>query len=169
MCIRDRYTKDFSWGFYCTNNYQQAYRWADRRSADGLVNVYRYVENPDLKILRFPEMSDEWLDFIAKCRAGETHPYDIVEGPMADDTIWDYVNGFTSGQISREAFWALAKFKHQTHQISFHTVNALHCLTFERSEPIHDRKEMCIRDRYYNGIVALFIEGERYEQEKTSL
>ena len=28
-----RYTKDFSWGFYCTNNYQQAYRWADRRSA----------------------------------------------------------------------------------------------------------------------------------------
>ncbi|MFR9066645.1 MAG: DUF3990 domain-containing protein [Faecalibacterium prausnitzii] len=31
-----RYTKDFSWGFYCTNSYQQAYRWADRRSADGL-------------------------------------------------------------------------------------------------------------------------------------
>ena len=135
-----RYTKDFSWGFYCTNNYQQAYRWADRRSADGIVNVYRYVENPDLKILRFPEMSDEWLDFIAKCRAGKTHPYDIVEGPMADDTIWDYVNGFTSGQISREAFWALAKFKHPTHQISFHTVSALHCLPFERSESIHDRK-----------------------------
>ena len=135
-----RYTKDFSWGFYCTNNYQQAYRWADRRSADGLVNVYRYVENPDLKILRFPEMSDEWLDFIAKCRAGETHPYDIVEGPMSDDTIWDYVNGFTSGQISREAFWALAKFKHPTHQISFHKANALRCLTFERSEHIHDGK-----------------------------
>ena len=72
-----RYTKDFSWGFYCTNNYQQAYRWADRRSADGIVNIYRYVENPELKILRFPEMSDEWLDFIAKCRAGEMHPYDI--------------------------------------------------------------------------------------------
>lgn len=135
-----RYTKDFSWGFYCTNNYQQAYRWADRRSAYGIVNIYRYVENPELKILRFPEMSDEWLDFIAKCRAGETHPYDIVEGPMSDDTIWDYVNGFTSGQISREAFWALAKFKHPTHQISFHTANALRCLTFERSEYIHDGK-----------------------------
>ena len=135
-----RYTKDFSWGFYCTNNYQQAYRWADRRSAYGIVNIYRYVENPELKILRFPEMSDEWLEFIAKCCAGETHPYDIVEGPMSDDTIWDYVNGFTSGQISREAFWALAKFKHPTHQISFHTANALRCLTFERSEHIHDGK-----------------------------
>ena len=59
-----QYTKDFSWGFYCTNHYEQAYRWADRRSADGIVNVYRYTENPELKILRFPEMSDEWLDFI---------------------------------------------------------------------------------------------------------
>lgn len=25
-----RYTKDFSWGFYCTNNYGQAVRWANR-------------------------------------------------------------------------------------------------------------------------------------------
>lgn len=135
-----RYTKDFSWGFYCTKSYQQAYRWADRRSADGIVNVYRYRENPALKILRFPEMSDEWLDFIAQCRAGGSHPYDIVEGPMADDTIWDFVNGFISGKISRSVFWEYARFKHPTHQISFHTVNALRCLTFERSEHIHDGK-----------------------------
>ena len=25
-----RYTKDFSWGFYCTNNLKQAIRWANR-------------------------------------------------------------------------------------------------------------------------------------------
>lgn len=53
-------------------------------------------------------MSDEWLDFIAICRSGKHHDYDIVEGPMADDTIWNYVNDFLSGDISREAFWALA-------------------------------------------------------------
>ena len=93
-----------------------------------------------MKILRFPEMSDEWLDFIAQCRAGGSHPYDIVEGPMADDTIWDFVNGFISGKISRSVFWEYARFKHPTHQISFHTVNALRCLTFERSEHIHDGK-----------------------------
>ena len=104
------------------------------------MNVYRYRENPALKILRFPEMSDEWLDFIAQCRAGASHPYDIVEGPMADDTIWDFVNGFISGKISRSVFWEYARFKHPTHQISFHTVNALRCLTFERSEHIHDEK-----------------------------
>ena len=135
-----RSTKDFSWGFYCTNSYEQAYRWADRRSSHGIVNVYKYTENPELKILHFPKMNDEWLDFIARCRSGESHSYDIVEGPMADDTIWDFVNGFVSGKIPRNVFWEYAKFKHPTHQISFHTINALRCLEFERSEPIYDRE-----------------------------
>ena len=58
----------------------------------------------------------------------------IVEGPMADDTVWNYVNDFLSGDISRTAFWELAKFKYPTHQISFHTLKALDCLKFERSE-----------------------------------
>ena len=58
----------------------------------------------------------------------------IVEGPMADDTVWNYVNDFLSGDISRTAFWELAKFKHPTHQISFHTLKALDCLKFEGSE-----------------------------------
>ncbi|MFR6582944.1 MAG: DUF3990 domain-containing protein [Ruminococcus sp.] len=31
-------------------------------------------------------MNDEWLDFIARCRSGESHSYDIAEGPMADDS-----------------------------------------------------------------------------------
>ena len=135
-----KYTKDFSWGFYCTNRYEQAYRWADRRSEKGVVNVYRYIEDPSLSILKFPQMTDDWLDFIAKCRLGESHAYDIVEGPMADDTIWDFVNGFISGKISRNVFWEYAKFKHPTHQISFHTMNALRCLSFERSERIADRE-----------------------------
>ena len=42
-------------------------------------------------------MSDEWLYFIAQCRSGKTHNYDIVEGPMADDTVWNYVNDFLTG------------------------------------------------------------------------
>ncbi len=32
-------------------------------------------------------MTDEWLDFIVSCRSGISHGYDIVEGPMANDTI----------------------------------------------------------------------------------
>ena len=78
-------------------------------------------------------MSEEWLDFIVACRKGVPHAYDIVEGPMADDTIWDYLDAYMSGEISRTAFWELAKYKHPTHQISFHTEAALKCLHFERT------------------------------------
>ena len=45
----------------------------------GLLNVYKYTENKDLKIKKFETMSDEWLDFITDCRSGKVHSYDIVE------------------------------------------------------------------------------------------
>ena len=44
---------------------------------------------------------------------------------------------YTDGEISRAAFWELARFKHPTHQISFHTARALATLTFERSYEVH--------------------------------
>ena len=75
-------------------------------------------------------MTDEWLDFVAKCRMGIEHNYDIVEGPMADDQIWNFVEGFIDGRIPRKAFWELVKFKYPTHQISFHTISALDTLKF---------------------------------------
>ena len=83
-------------------------------------------------------MTDEWLDFIANCRAGKIHSYDIVEGPMADDTIWNYVNDFLNGTITRNLFWEYAKFKNPTHQISFHSLQALECLEFKRGDFIYD-------------------------------
>lgn len=52
---------------------------------------------------------------------------------MADDTIYNYVQDFIEGKITRSAFWELAKFKYPTHQISFHTARALECLSYERS------------------------------------
>jgi hypothetical protein len=137
---KTKYTKDFSWGFYCTQDYEQAYRWAERRHESGVINHYTYTKNSNLKILHFEEMNEEWLDFIAECRGGKIHNYDIVEGPMADDTIWNFVNDYLNGIISRNVFWEYAKFKHPTHQMSFHTIQALDCLKFERSESINGRK-----------------------------
>lgn len=135
---KTRYTKDFSWGFYCTKNYEQAYRWADRKHNKGIVNYYKYKENKDLNILKFEGMNDEWLNFISECRSGKIHNYDIVEGPMADDTIWNFVNDYLNGFISKDVFFEYAKFKHPTHQISFHTIRALDCLEYERSETINE-------------------------------
>ena len=129
-----KYTKDFSTGFYCTILKEQAIRWATRFPTTGYVNIFSCKLIDDLQIKRFETMTEEWLDFIVACRHGETHDYDLVDGPMANDTIFNYVQDFIDGTISREAFWALAKFKRPTYQICFHTQKALDTLTFEGYE-----------------------------------
>ena len=125
--------KDFGYGFYCTNLEKQARKWALTKRGESIVSVYNYRADESLDILSFPEMSEEWLDFVINCRQGIKHGHDIVEGPMADDQIWDYVEDLMEGTITREAFWVLAKFKHPTHQIVFCTTKALETITFERS------------------------------------
>ena len=136
-----RYTKDFSWGFYCTNNLKQAIRWANRGPGEPIINYYNYEPSSTLNCLYFEEMTEEWLDFIVACRRGIPHKYDIVEGPMADDTIYNYIQNYLDGKISRAAFWELAKFKYPTHQISFHTISALDTLTFVGSEAVYENKK----------------------------
>lgn len=128
--IKGHYTKDFGKGFYCTQLKQQAERWAGKYDTPQ-VNVYDYLPTEGLKVLEFKEMTDEWLDFVTACRAGEPHDYDIVIGAMADDQIYNYVSDYINGIITREQFWALAKFKYPTHQMAFCTATSLNCLTFK--------------------------------------
>lgn len=127
------YYKDFGYGFYCTQLEKQAKRWALTKRGASIVNSYLYIQNTELQVHHFPKMTDEWLRFVADCRRGIEHSYDVVEGPMADDQIWDYVEDYMEGNISKEAFWELAKFKYPTHQIVFCTEAALENLKFERS------------------------------------
>ncbi len=135
-----RFHKDFYHGFYCTLMKEQAWRWATR-FGKGYVNIYEYQKDPALKMLTFSNMTEEWLDFIVDCRRGMPHDYDIVEGPMANDTIFNYVQSFADGKISRSAFWELAKFKYPTHQISFHTDDALKTLRFIGKEEVDGKKQ----------------------------
>lgn len=123
--------KDFGYGFYCTNIEKQAKRWALTKRGASILNKYIYFENKNLKILTFSKMTDEWLEFVVDCRRGKEHNYDIVEGPMADDQIWDYVEDYISNNISKAAFWELVKFKYPTHQIVFCTDDALKTLQFK--------------------------------------
>ena len=128
-----RNTKDFGTGFYCTIIKEQSQRWA-RRYNTKIVSVYDVSINSNLKVKEFKEMTEEWLDFIVACRQGKSHKYDIVEGPMADDQVWDYVEDYVAGNISKAAFWELVKFKYPTHQIVFCTEQALETISFEGSE-----------------------------------
>ncbi|MBP5707056.1 MAG: DUF3990 domain-containing protein, partial [Spirochaetales bacterium] len=107
----------------------------------GIINEYQYIPNAALRKLTFNEMTEEWLDFVVQCRLGQSHDYDIVEGPMANDTIINYVQNFADGQITRAAFWELVKFKRPTHQISFHTAKALTTLHFIKGYEVNEERQ----------------------------
>ena len=128
--------KDFGYGFYCTKYENQAKRWAITKRTPHIVNVYEYREDKEINRKVFETMTEEWLDFIVSCRVGKEHTFDLVEGPMADDTIWNYVEDFVKGNITREAFWELVKFKEPTHQILFATEKALKYIKFIRSSEL---------------------------------
>jgi len=130
-----KYHKDFGDGFYCTNIEAQAFRWA-ARFGTGYINFYNYNPDPELKKLHFPKMTEEWLDFISQCRNGSDHDYDIVEGPMANDEVYNYVADFINGAITRAAFWELVKFRYPTHQICFHTEEALKSIKFIKARMV---------------------------------
>ena len=127
--IKSRFPKDFGEGFYCTELEQQATRWASRYNT-AFVSIYEYAPFDNLKILVFEKMTEEWLDFIIKCRSGGKHNFDIVIGAMANDQIYNYISDFIDGILTREQFWVLAKFKHPTHQICFCNKRSLKTLQF---------------------------------------
>ncbi|MBN1063388.1 DUF3990 domain-containing protein [Clostridium botulinum] len=132
---KHRFTKDFSWGFYCTEIKEQAEKWSSKFNTS-IVNLYELRDSESLNIKKFNEYNEEWLDFVVGCRSGETHTYDIVIGPMADDTIYDYIDAYTQGQMNKQKFFELMKFKYPTNQISFHTIKALDHINFIESYQI---------------------------------
>lgn len=60
------YNKDFGFGFYCTRFERQAQRWAISKRNPHIVCVYEYTPDTYLSVKVFPEMTDEWLDFVAE-------------------------------------------------------------------------------------------------------
>lgn len=127
-----RFSKDFGDGFYCTTLLEQAKRWASRKKPS-VVSLYEYLPSEGLKVLEFTEMTDDWLDFIVNCRRGISHNYDIVIGAMANDQVFNYINDYVDGILTKEQFWVLAKFKKPTNQICFCSENALKCLKYIES------------------------------------
>ena len=60
------YYKDIGFGFYCTNLEKQAKKWALTKKGDSFVSIFNYLSNENLKVLSFPVMTDEWLDFVIR-------------------------------------------------------------------------------------------------------
>lgn len=107
----------------------------DKGKARAIVNVYRVVDSllfeSRLKIKVFIEANEEWLDFVLFNRNYDTpHGYDIVSGPVANDTLYQTLTLFESGILTKAETIARLKVHRLFDQFSFHTPEALAYLNF---------------------------------------
>lgn len=135
-----RYRKDFGYGFYCTRIKKQAERWNELKYDNRrIVNIFLYDEEKALKnakIKIFKE-DDEWLEFVVLNRSKDIKTeFDIIEGPMADDKIFNYIQSYMDEEISKNEFWNKVRFNKLTNQICFLTEKAIKFLEFKRVEKI---------------------------------
>ena len=99
---------DFGKGFYTTTIYEQAEKWCSRFKRKGGIGVISYYTFDDAvldasKVLRFDTYSDEWLDFILRCRNNEdTTDYDIVIGGIANDKVFNTIELYFDQLISKD-------------------------------------------------------------------
>lgn len=131
----DRFTKDFSWGFYFTDVEEQAQERAGKFITP-VVNTYRLKNIEKLNVKRLEDYTDEWLDFVMHCRNGGVHDYDIVIGRMADDSIYEYLEAYELDRMDKQRFFELMESKYSTCQISIHTLKGLRCIEFVESYQI---------------------------------
>ena len=173
--------RDFGKGFYVTKFRDQAEVWSTRKGkehqSEAIITEFEFSEfffrDKDLKVLRFDDYSDKWLDFIVLNRKNETkqqaHDYDIVEGPVADDKIATEVDRYVEGLISKAQFLSELAY-YPSHQICFCTMQSLQAL----SQP-KGKIDIAIYDIGNNVVQSLMIDcnineleaADRYYTSKT--
>ncbi len=115
-----RMNADFGQGFYLTENRSFAEKWA------AVVNIYE-LDTTGLLIKRFSRDS-AWFDYIFGNRHGQpdAYPgYDLVIGPIANDTIYDVLGIVTSGILSRYQSLALLQVGPENIQVAVKTEKAV--------------------------------------------
>lgn len=132
---------DFGRGFYLTELPQQAKSWASRfkRDHDHAV-LSRYTLDDaafqQCRVMQFSSLSGAWFDFIAACRAGQDRTdYDIVSGPVADDRVFNTLELYFEGLISKDAAIERLRYIKPNAQLCIRTQAVLdRYLHFEGSE-----------------------------------
>ena len=99
---RGRANADFGQGFYLSGDGEFSRRWARaRRGETTWLNVYE-LRTAGLRIKRF-QRDAEWFDYIYHNRAGLADAlaeFDVIVGPIANDTIYDTFGISTSGLLT---------------------------------------------------------------------
>ena len=138
-----RANTDLGKGFYTTTDFEQAARWAQIRrnragSEEAIVSVYemgdRLLQRKDLRVMEYRGATEEWLNFVVNNRRfAPLHSYDIVLGPVANDSLYATISMYENGQLSVEAAIVQLKTHVLYNQVSFYTKTALSQIHFVES------------------------------------
>jgi hypothetical protein len=132
---------DFGNGFYTTTNQNQAERWAVVKQnrmpnqAKAVVSIYRLSKTVFsgklFNIKEFTKADEHWLDFVFQNRKGTlTHHFDIVLGPVANDTLYATLTLYEAGVLTKAETIKRLKVHKLFDQISFNTEKALSQVIF---------------------------------------
>ena len=127
---------DFGKGFYTTNIQSQAEKWVQRFIAlgkKGIISIYNFADsdiNSKCRYKKFSEYNEEWLDFVLACRDGskEYLNYDIIEGGIANDKVFNTVELYFSGLIDKTTALKRLKYEKPNNQICFINQSVLDAL-----------------------------------------
>ncbi|MBO4884669.1 MAG: DUF3990 domain-containing protein [Clostridia bacterium] len=145
VIIRSEIGRDFGFAFYTTDIRPQAERWAVRKAKiqarrEGhavrpIVNVYEWNPETALSVKSFDGPSLDWLDMVVNCRSNPAfrHPYDIVIGKIANDSVGETVSFVVQGIMRREDAVERLRFEQINNQLAFCTEAALAELHFVSS------------------------------------
>ena len=138
--IHSRKKVDFGQGFYITPIKEQAEKWCRQyiqRNKPGIVSIYDFnVEAYDkCPSIRFETYSEEWLDFVFECRRGQDKSnYEIVSGGVANDKVFDTVELYFEGIISKKDAIGRLAFEKPNYQICLRSQKVIdEYLVFEGS------------------------------------
>lgn len=140
--VLSRDNVDFGRGFYTTPIYEQAAKWCERfkrRGREGIISQYDYddARKSELRVLRFDTYSEEWLDFVLRCRSRQDYTdYDLVIGGVANDKVFNTVELFYDGLIDKVEAIRRLRYEQPNLQICFRTDRALEHLHYIGSEQI---------------------------------
>lgn len=133
-------TLDFGSGFYTTTNKEQAISFAlkvqeRRESMNKFVSMYEIdfeKANHLLNVLFFGNPDEDWLDFVYLNRSGTytEEQYDIILGPVANDTIYRTFIAYEAGVLTKEQTLEQLKIKKLYNQMTFTTDEALSYLKY---------------------------------------
>jgi len=138
-------TLDFGTGFYTTTNKEQAIDFAikvyersfrARNIPQGkFVSVYDVdyeAMQRELDVLHFGSATEEWFDFVIANRRStwQGKKYDIIYGPVANDTIYRTLIAFENGILSKDETIAKLKAYQLFDQMTFASEQALPFLKF---------------------------------------